>query len=182
MPQPFLLLIAANLAQAGFLGWKWSLWPMPAWLEVQESKAFVILTLYDSINDIQRFWNFFIAPQPCHSHFSCWLLPIWPKLDFWAENGAYCLCQLGWRYNGAKLSFSSPYMIVSFTSTAVQFNFQWVFRMQLIGGVGENQQSSWGCWIYLGRDLRKNLTKIEACAGMAERLVRDLEIEEALQE
>ena len=31
-------------------------------------------------------------------------------------------------------------------------------------------------------DLRKKITKIEAHAGMAERLVRDLAIEEALQE
>ena len=35
VPQPFLLLIAANLALAAFLGWKWSLWPVPAWLEIQ---------------------------------------------------------------------------------------------------------------------------------------------------
>ena len=54
-----------------------------------------------------------ITHQTCHSHFCCWLLPIWPKLDFWAENGAYSLCWLGWRYNGAKLYFYWPYMIVS---------------------------------------------------------------------
>ena len=54
-----------------------------------------------------------ITPQPCHSHFICWLLPIWPKLDFWAENRAYGLCRLGWRYNRAKLYFSWPYIIVS---------------------------------------------------------------------
>ena len=54
-----------------------------------------------------------ITPQPSHSHFCCWLVPIWTKLDSWAENGAYGLCQLGWWYNGAKLSFSWPYMIVS---------------------------------------------------------------------
>ena len=37
--------------------------------------------------------------------------------------------------------------------------------------------------MYLGRDLRKKtFTKIEAHAGMAKRLVRDLAIEEALQE
>ena len=80
-PQPchsHFFLIAANLALAASLGWKLSLWPTPAWLEVQWSKETCFLTLYDSINDIRRFWNFFIAPQPCHSHFSCWLLPIWP--------------------------------------------------------------------------------------------------------
>ena len=25
---------------------------------------------------------------------------------FWAENGAYGLCRLGWRYNGAKIYFN----------------------------------------------------------------------------
>ena len=54
-----------------------------------------------------------ITPNPCLSHFCCWLLPIWPKLDFWAENGAYSMCRLGWRYNGANLSFSWPYIKVS---------------------------------------------------------------------
>ena len=34
-------------------------------------------------------------------------------MDFWAENGAYGLCGLGWGYNGAKMSLSWPYMIVS---------------------------------------------------------------------
>ena len=53
VPQPFLLFIATNLALAGFLGLKWSLWPVPAWLEVQRSKAVFFLTLYDSINDIK---------------------------------------------------------------------------------------------------------------------------------
>ena len=38
VPQPFLLLITANLAQAGWLGWKWGLWPLPAWLVVQRIK------------------------------------------------------------------------------------------------------------------------------------------------
>ena len=52
VPQPFLLLIAANLAQAGFLGWKWSLWPMPTWLAVKWSKALFLLALYDSMNDM----------------------------------------------------------------------------------------------------------------------------------
>ena len=104
---------AANFAQAGFLGWKWSLWPVPTWLAVQWSKAVFFLTLSDIINDMKYFWNFCITPQLCHSQFCCWLLPIWPKLDFWAENGAYGLCRHGWRYNGAKLYFSWPYIIVS---------------------------------------------------------------------
>ena len=73
----------------------------------------IFLTLYDSMNDMQHFWTVCIRPQPCHIHFCCWLLPMWPKLDFWAENGAYGLCRLGWRYIGAKLYFPWHYMIVS---------------------------------------------------------------------
>ena len=57
LPQPYLLLIAANLAQAGFLGWKWSLWPVPTWLALQRSKAVFFLTLYDIINDMKYYWN-----------------------------------------------------------------------------------------------------------------------------
>ena len=113
MPQPFWLLIAANLAQHGRLGWKGGLWPVPTWLAVQRSKAYFSQTLNVSINDMKYFWGVSITPQPCHSHFCCWLLPIWPRLDVWAENGAYGLCRLGWRYNGAKLTFSWPYMLVS---------------------------------------------------------------------
>ena len=78
VPQPFLLLIAANLALVGFLGWKWSLWSVPAWLEVQRSKAVFLLNLYDGINDTNNFLNDCITPQPCHSYFCCWLLSIWP--------------------------------------------------------------------------------------------------------
>ena len=47
---------------------------------------------------------------------------------------------------------------------------------------GGDQKIFWECWIYLGRDLKKTFTKIEAYAGMTEQLVIDLEIEEALQE
>ena len=57
MPHPFLLLIAANLAQAGFLGREWSLWSVRAWLAVQQSKAVFFLALYDSINDNKYFRN-----------------------------------------------------------------------------------------------------------------------------
>ena len=35
-----------------------------------------------------------------------------PLLDVWAENGAYGLCRLGWRYTEAKLYFSLSYLIV----------------------------------------------------------------------
>ena len=100
VPQPFLLLMATNLALTGFLGWKWRLWHVPTWLAVQRSKAVFFLILYDIINDMKHFRTVFITPQPCHSHFCCWLLPIWPKLYLWAENGPFGLFRLGWRYNG----------------------------------------------------------------------------------
>ena len=74
LPQPFLLLIGANLAQAGYLGWKWSVWHVPDWLAV----AVFLLTLYDGINDMKKSQTVCITPQPCHSHFCCWWLPIWP--------------------------------------------------------------------------------------------------------
>ena len=73
-----LLLIGANLALTGYLGRKLSLWPISAWLEVQQSKAVFFLTLYVRINDMKYFLNVCIISQPCHSHFCCWLLPIWP--------------------------------------------------------------------------------------------------------
>ena len=94
-------------------GLKMELMPYAGLFVVQRSKAVFFLTLYDSINDMKLFQTVCITPQPCHSHFFCLLLPIWPKLNFWAENGAYGLCLLGWRYRGAKLSFYWPYMIVS---------------------------------------------------------------------
>ena len=43
------------------------------------------------------------------------------------------------------------------------------------------QQSSCECLIFLGRDSREKITKIEAHAGMSERLVRDLVIEEDIK-
>ena len=54
-----------------------------------------------------------MTPQPCHSHVCCGLLQIWPMLDVWAENGAYGLCRIGWRYNEENLYFSWSYMIVA---------------------------------------------------------------------
>ena len=68
VPQPFLLLIAANLTEAEYLGLKWSLWPVPAWLALQRSKAVFLLTLYVSINDMKYFRNCLhhtsAVPQP----------------------------------------------------------------------------------------------------------------------
>ena len=110
MPQPFLLFIAAILALAGCLVWKQSLWNVPTWLAVQLRKCLFSLNLYDSINDMKHLWTVWISPQPCQSYFCCGLLPIWPKLDVWAENGAYCLSRLGWWYNREKLYIYWPYM------------------------------------------------------------------------
>ena len=47
---------------------------------------------------------------------------------------------------------------------------------------GDNKKSSWEFLIYLGRDSNVFFTNIEAYAGMAERLVRDSEIGEALRD
>ena len=113
MSHSFLLRVAANLALAGCLGWEWSLWPVLAWLAVQRNKDVFLLTLYDSINDMNYFRTVCITPRPCHSYCSCWLLPIWPYRNFWAENAAYGLWRLGSQYNGAKLSFFWPYLLVS---------------------------------------------------------------------
>ena len=63
MPQPFLLLIAANLTHAGYSGWKWSLWPVPIWLAVQPSKAVFFLILYDTITYMKRFWTSWFTPS-----------------------------------------------------------------------------------------------------------------------
>ena len=105
--------MATNLAQAECLGWKWSLWSVPTWLAVQQRQCIFLLNLLVSINDMKHFWTFSITPQPCHSHFCCWLLPISPMLDFSAENWAYGMCGLGWWYNGANMSLSWSYMIAS---------------------------------------------------------------------
>ena len=94
-------------------GLKWSLWHVPTWLTVQRSKAVFFMTLHVSINDMKHYWTVCITPQPRHRHFFCWWLPILHKLDFWAENGAYGMCRLGWRYNGANLYFSRTYMLAS---------------------------------------------------------------------
>ena len=78
---------------------------MPAWLTVQRSKDVFFLTLYVSINDITH-------PKLSVLHLSratailvgdcCQFGPSW---IFVLKIGAYGLCRLGWRYNGAKLYF-----------------------------------------------------------------------------
>ena len=93
-------------------GLKWRLWPMPAWLAVQRNKAVFFLTFYDSSNDMKLLWTLCITPQPCHSHLCCWLLPIWPYWMFGLKIEGYGQCRIDWRYNGAKLSFYWPYMLV----------------------------------------------------------------------
>ena len=110
VPQPFLLLIAANLALTGFLGWKWSLWSVQIF-----RKCFISLILSYKVRKKTALLRY-TANQVGTGHklhFCCWFLPIWPKLVFWAENGAYGLCQICSRYKGAKLFFSWPYMLVS---------------------------------------------------------------------
>ena len=55
--------------------------------------------------------------------------------------------------------------------------------MQLIGGVGIESTKLLGALNLPWQDFeKKTFTKIEAHAGMAERLVRDLTIEEALRD
>ena len=78
VPQPFLLLIAANLALAQCLGSKWSLWPVPNWLVVQRSKAVLFLIFYYIINGMKHFWTVWFTLDSCLCHFCCWFLPIWP--------------------------------------------------------------------------------------------------------
>ena len=158
MPQPFLLFIAANFALAGCLGWKWSLWPVPAWLAVKKSKAAFSLTLYDSINDMKHFHNVSIKPQPCHNHCFCWLLPIWPYLDDGAENGAYGLCPIGWRYNGEELYFSWPYMIISIIWNTSEMSASHLSRTTAIFVV-DNSQFGPSWMLRLKMDLM-------ACAGL----------------
>ena len=87
---------------------------MPAWLVLKQSKHLFLLILYDSINDMKYFRNCLCHTSSVPQPFCCWLLPIWPKLYFWAENGAGGLCQLGWKYNRENMQFSSPYVLVSF--------------------------------------------------------------------
>ena len=78
VPQPFLLLITANLAQAGFwaenwayglcrLGWRYS------GSELYFSWPYMIVSMIWNTSETVS-----ITPQPCHSHFCCWWLPIWP--------------------------------------------------------------------------------------------------------
>ena len=56
-------------------------------------------------------------------------------------------------------------------------NLQWVFGMQLIGGGGRESTKLFGMLNLPWQGFeRKTFTKIEANAGMAERLVRDLAI------
>ena len=61
-------------------------------------------------------------------------------------------------------------------------NFQWVFGMQLIGGGGGGSTKLLGVLNLPWQGFeKKTFTKTESHAGMAERLVVDLAIEEALQ-
>ena len=62
-------------------------------------------------------------------------------------------------------------------------NFQWVFGMQLISGGGRESTKLFGILNLPWQGFeKKTLTIIEAYARMSEPLVRDLAIEEALQD
>ena len=99
-----------------------------------------------------------ITPQPCHSYFCCWWLPIWPKLDFWAENKAYVLCRLGWRYNWANLLFSWPYMIVSMIWNTFKLSASHLSRATAICVVACCQFGpNWIVWLKM---------ELAACAGL----------------
>ena len=106
MSQPFGSLIAANLAQAWCLGWKWSLWPELTWLAVQRSIAVFFFTLFDNINDVTKLRPVCITPLWWYSHFCCWFLTNWTSPNFWEGNSAYGLWRLGLWYNIEKLVFS----------------------------------------------------------------------------
>ena len=86
---------------------------MPTWLVVQRSKAVFFLTLYDSINDMKYLRNFLHHTSAVSQPFLLLIAANLGLAGFWAENWAYAMCRLSWRYNGAKLSFSWPYMLVS---------------------------------------------------------------------
>ena len=105
------IVVCCEFGSSWIFGLKWSLWPVQTWLVVQRSKAVFFLTLYDIINDMKHLWTVYITPQPCHSHFCCWLLQIGPKLDVWAEKWVNGLCRLCCQYNGVNLYFSWPFMI-----------------------------------------------------------------------
>ena len=62
-------------------------------------------------------------------------------------------------------------------------NFQWIFGMQLIRGGGRESTKLFRIFNLPWHVFeKKTFTKIEAYAGMSEPLVRDLAMEEALQE
>ena len=160
-------------------------WLLPIWPKLDfwaENWAYVLCQLCWQYNRAKLYfpwpsiilpmiWNtsetFCITPQLWHSHLSCWFLPIWHKLDFWAEIGAYGLCRFGWRYNGSKLYFYRTYMIVSMiwntyelspshlrpaTSIIVvgccQFGPSWMFGLK-IGAYG----LCWLGWRYNGENI-----------------------------
>ena len=57
-PSPAKAILVVDSCQFGpnwIFGWKWSLWPVPAWLTLQWSKAVFFMTLYYSINGMKHF-------------------------------------------------------------------------------------------------------------------------------
>ena len=64
----------------------------------------------------------------------------------------------------------------------MRVNFQWVFGMQIIGGGGRESTKLLEMLNLPWKGFKKHFPNIEAEAGVAEKLVRDLTIEQALQE
>ena len=54
------------------------IWWMVCSNRARKKQQLFFLSLHDSINYIKHFQTLCTTPHPCHSHFICWLLPIWP--------------------------------------------------------------------------------------------------------
>ena len=125
---------------------------------VTTDEDFFFLFLYDSINGMKHFWTVWITTQPCHSNFCCWLLPICLYLDVWAENGAYGLRWLVWRYNGAKLYFPWPNMILSMIWKSFEISVLHLSRATVIFVVDCCQfRPNWMFWLKM---------ELMACANL----------------
>ena len=150
VPQPFLLLMAANLALTGFLGWKWSLWSVPDWLAVQRSKYVFFLALHDIINDMKHFWTVLITssvPQPfllliaanlALTGFLGWKwsllsVPAWLEVD---RKKSCLLPNLIWKYQWYEIltKLSASHLIRAtaiFVVDCCQFGPSWIFGLKM---------------------------------------------------
>ena len=107
------LLIAANLALAGFFGLK---------IELMACTYLVGGTTYQSFHFPDLLWKYqwyekltnclyltSVVPQP----FLLMIASNFALTGFWGWKWSLGLCHLGWRYNGTMIYFSSTCMIVS---------------------------------------------------------------------